>query len=208
MNRKGFMIRLESHLAVLTDTEKAEILFDMNEHFDIAESQGKTEEEIIEALGSPEDIAAQYLPESAERVQNSEQVVNSQHTFITQDIQNPQVSNKKAGKIVIAIIVGFFSITTIIPILFSFAMAILSLIVSGGAIVISGILGAFSGYIESIIPEIINGLPFGNLANLLFGISTICFGFLWTVGWIYVWRQYWKLIKLYFNFLINIMRLK
>jgi len=208
MNRTGFMIRLDSHLEILSDSEKAEIFADINEHFDIATSQGKTEEEIIQALGAPEDIAAQYVPQKLETATAEIILQGNQQTSQTQYTQVNEGNDAKGGKIALAIILAFFSITTILPVMFSIAMAIISLIISGGSIVFVGFIEALSGTIENVIPGLISGLPFGNTANIFFGIATICFGFLWTVGWLYVCKKYWILVKKYFTFFINILKLK
>lgn len=57
MNRDQFLIELESLLKGLSREERADILQDFEEHFAIGLSEGKTEEDISTALGSPHQIA-------------------------------------------------------------------------------------------------------------------------------------------------------
>ncbi|MCT4612912.1 MAG: DUF1700 domain-containing protein [Clostridia bacterium] len=58
MNKKDFLKKLEELLEGVP--EKGEIIYDYKEHFDIGNENGKSDSEIIEELGSPEDIAMQY----------------------------------------------------------------------------------------------------------------------------------------------------
>lgn len=57
MNNKQFMNELESSLKGLPDDERQDILRDFQEHFNIGLADGKTEEQIAESLGSPQQIA-------------------------------------------------------------------------------------------------------------------------------------------------------
>ena len=60
MNKMEFFKILEEGLIDFPAHESQEILYDYKEHFSNAQSDGKTEEEIIEELGDPYTIVNQY----------------------------------------------------------------------------------------------------------------------------------------------------
>jgi uncharacterized membrane protein len=57
MNEKQFLQELKSGLQKLPEAEQEDVLMDFEEHFSIGKEEGKTEEEIARALGSPQQIA-------------------------------------------------------------------------------------------------------------------------------------------------------
>lgn len=61
MTRKEFLTALNQYLVTLSPEEKADIISDYEEHFRVGLENGKTEEEIAAALGSPYDAASQFL---------------------------------------------------------------------------------------------------------------------------------------------------
>lgn len=69
MNKHTFLNELEYHLKGLPDEEKVEILQDFEEYFDIGEAEGKSEEDMVQSLGSPQklakDLEANYHVEKA-----------------------------------------------------------------------------------------------------------------------------------------------
>jgi len=70
MNKYQFMRILESSLERLPSNERLDIIQDFEEHFAIGLEEGKTEEEIVKSLGSPQQIAKEILAtHHLERVQ-------------------------------------------------------------------------------------------------------------------------------------------
>lgn len=61
MTKEQFLRQLESALKKLPKAEREDILQDYSEHFSIGMEEGKTEEEIASALGSPHQIAKELL---------------------------------------------------------------------------------------------------------------------------------------------------
>lgn len=61
MNKNQFQTKLEASLKKLPLNERRDILQDFEEHFIFGLKEGKTEEEISEALGSPEQIAKDMI---------------------------------------------------------------------------------------------------------------------------------------------------
>ncbi|KHD86797.1 HAAS signaling domain-containing protein [Heyndrickxia ginsengihumi] len=61
MGKEQFLKQLKSSLRKLSTEEREDILHDYEEHFTIGLSEGKTEEEIANSLGSPQQIAKEML---------------------------------------------------------------------------------------------------------------------------------------------------
>src|SRR5690554_4156948 len=70
MTKNQFIHQLEKELEKLPDAERQDILQDYREYFDIAVQEGKKEDAVSSALGSPRQLAkellAQYHMEQAE----------------------------------------------------------------------------------------------------------------------------------------------
>lgn len=61
MTKEQFLTELESQLKKLPKSDQEEILRDYNEYFTIAQSDGKLEHEVVQALGSPKQLAKELL---------------------------------------------------------------------------------------------------------------------------------------------------
>nr|WP_154894718.1 DUF1700 domain-containing protein [Paenibacillus xylanexedens] len=61
MNRQQFMQAMEIHLRPMEPQERAELLADYDQHFELGLQEGRTEEEIALELGRPEEIAREAL---------------------------------------------------------------------------------------------------------------------------------------------------
>lgn len=57
MNKLDFLEELRYYLRNLSSQDQKEIIQDFEEHFDMGRSEGKTDEEIVRSLGSPQQIA-------------------------------------------------------------------------------------------------------------------------------------------------------
>ncbi|WDZ63296.1 DUF1700 domain-containing protein [Paenibacillus polymyxa] len=61
MNRKQFLTEVEQRLSPLPAEVRNELLSDLSQHFDYGLVNGKSESEIANELGNPEDIAREAL---------------------------------------------------------------------------------------------------------------------------------------------------
>ena len=61
MNKETFLKQLDSSLTKLPQDERRDIIQDYEEYFSIGLEEGKTEEEIAAALGSPSQIAKELM---------------------------------------------------------------------------------------------------------------------------------------------------
>lgn len=78
MTRKEFLTALNQYLVTLSAEEKADIISDYEEHFRVGLENGKTEAEIAAALGSPYDVAAQFLDGDTQQKPNYTQPQRTQ----------------------------------------------------------------------------------------------------------------------------------
>jgi uncharacterized membrane protein len=61
MNKQEFLNELTNQLNKVPEHDRQEMLYDFEEHFEVALESGKTEEEITESLGNPKVIAKDLL---------------------------------------------------------------------------------------------------------------------------------------------------
>lgn len=134
--------------------EAREILNDFEEHFATGLSQGKTEEQIVQELGDPVEIAKEYGYE-----ENNKEVITVK----------PSVGSRVVyaiGLIFFDLIIGIALFATVFAIWILLWAVVLSLLVSSVAL----ILGSFFIAIASIIPwyfSIITGIALLGLTGLL-----------------------------------------
>ena len=64
MNRQQFIAQLRKGLGAMAESEKREILADYEEHFRMAGSEGRSEEQTAQALGNPRVIGRSYRIDS------------------------------------------------------------------------------------------------------------------------------------------------
>lgn len=89
MTKYEYMSKLSNALSPLPLQEKNDILNDFEEHFTAAMANGKTEEEISEALGNPENSAQQYLKETDVEVKNISPIQNTAPQMSPQSVMPP-----------------------------------------------------------------------------------------------------------------------
>ena len=72
MNKNQYISELSSHLAALSETERADILRDVEEHFREANNSGQSEESVIQQLGKPTSFADMMVAETkVNRINNA-----------------------------------------------------------------------------------------------------------------------------------------
>jgi uncharacterized membrane protein len=159
--KNEFLRRLEQLLANIPERDRQEILYDYVEHFQIGFENGKSEKELTEELGNPEDIARDLLADY--------------RSTRTEAVQ----SNRSAFK-VIMVSVGllFFNLVFILGPVVSIFAVYLGLCVTALALTISPILFIisilFNGFTDALV-NIFLSLMFGSLGGLL-GIGMFYFG--------------------------------
>lgn len=173
MNKNQFLTELEKHLKSLPAAERAEIISDYAEHFDIGTQQGRTQEEVAEALGTPAALAKQYR--ASYIVEQAESKLSFSNTF----------------RAVIAVVgLGFFNLLFILA-PFVFAVSILiflaalafSLTIVGPVLILGTVVTAIS------IPVFLLTNTVG-LISLSTGLTSL--GLLVGIGTYYLGRWFFK----------------
>lgn len=180
VNRDEFLFELESLLAGLSKEEKQDILQDFEEHFAMGILEGKSEEEIVRALGSPQQIAKEMKAHyHIEKVSESGTVVN-------------------IARAVWAVIgLGFFNLIIVLGPL----IAAVSIVCAGWIFSAGLALSPILVFMDAVIFQ--NGF---NLFNLFFSILLAGTGILVGIGMYYVTRLFIKGLVHYLKFNVNIVK--
>ncbi|MBC1968497.1 HAAS signaling domain-containing protein [Listeria marthii] len=121
MNKQDFLNELNQRLELLDPKERRELLSDYQEHFRNGIDAGKSEEQIVFDLGTPEEIATDILSERNIR----EEQVEAEYYYVPRKNQNANRSVSK--QILIGVGLFFLDICLIIPIMVSLWSLVISL---------------------------------------------------------------------------------
>ncbi|WLD92761.1 HAAS domain-containing protein [Alkalihalobacillus sp. AL-G] len=180
MTRSEFLNELERLLHELPESERKEILFDYNEHFEIGKEEGKSQHEVSESLGNPRTIAKELKADFR----------------INQAKENQSVSN--ISKAVIATLsLGFFNLVFVlgpffglVGIMIGLYATTLALIVTPIFILIKALLAENDQFMES----------------LFLIMATGGLGVLLSVGMIYLTKFVYIGVVKYLQFNVKIVR--
>lgn len=163
MNKELFLEQLKNGLSDFPENVLADILFDYKQRFESELALGKSEIEIIEELGNPNDIIKQYRDGQLKKYETNDNTepdythsyannfkdnLNETSSFIYPDDKHISVNNKKLKKIlklVLSVLIGFITLLlfsplivaipiTTITVLASLTIAIFAIIFGSGAI--------------------------------------------------------------------------
>lgn len=163
MNKNEFLKKLDIQLESLPYDERRDIMYDYEEHFKSGLADGKSEEQIADELGNPENIAASYVPNlhKSDRAQTEQGNINN-------------VRYSGSGMYNIPLLIGmiFFNILFIGVYLALWAV-LMALFVVGMALVISSIAILIVCIIRT--PLSFVTLPFNIINNPFLGFLTFVF---------------------------------
>jgi len=126
MTKYNFLNELERRLAKLPEEDRREIMQDYEEHFEFAVEAGKSDEAVIESLGSPEKIAKEVAAEY--HVELARETKDVSHAF----------------KAVLAVgALGFFNLVFVLGPAIAIGSVIFAFTVAGAAFVVSPVLLLF-----------------------------------------------------------------
>lgn len=209
MNRDEFLKILQEGLKDFPEVELNDILYDYKEHFDAALASGKTNEEIINELGNPNDLVNQYRsgyiqkydgPTTNNNKSNTNDYTNQNNNFKNNTSNYKKSSTDTTNQIIklLLIITGLIILgpiaTGIIATIFGIFVGFLGLtfgITAGGVALLLGssvtnILGFFT------IPAFIAEFPISVIALITLG------GFL---GFIFNILVAYYLCKLFYRYM-------
>ena len=190
MNKNEFMKALESHLVGIPAADKADILYDYDEHFRMGMDQGKTEEQVAEALGNPKTIGKQFKATVA--------VEQAQTTASTGNILRAVVAVISLGFFNLVFVLGPF--LGLVGVLIGLFAAASGLIVAGLGVLISALAFPVVGPFLSI-PSFLMANPLGLIA-LAIGLTSL--GLLLFIGMCYLSKLFYLVTVKYLKMNIRI----
>jgi uncharacterized membrane protein len=154
-------------------------MYDYEEHFRFGIESGKTEEEIVIALGDPSLIAKQY------RANQTIELANT----------NPSTKNI-FGAVLAAVSLGFFNLVIVLGPFIALVGVVFALFASAIAVIISGLALTIASIASPIFPGIISvPLNVPLTAITLFGVGTSALGLLFFIG-VYNVAKYFSIVTI------------
>lgn len=217
MNKKEFLNELKEHLVGLSKDDVKEIIEDYEEHFKVGKKKKRKEFEIAKSLGNPKEIAREVRKELKKDKESSsfesgliefwvgvKKTSKDIYFNLKKEIPNAVNSlarlfksgNKKRSswKIFGTVLLNF--ILTIVWI--GLLCLIFGLIISFGAVVISGIV-TFLVAIFSLSMPFAGALTNLFLSGLFAGIGLICIGMIFIILFSLLFKGFVKITKKYLN---------
>jgi uncharacterized membrane protein len=184
MNKKYFMDILSANLKGIPREEKFDIINDFEEHFAIGKENGRSEEELTEALGDPKLIARQMNASSL--------IKKAEETTSASNIARAIFASIGLGVLNIIFLLGpFIAVIAVILALFTSAIAITA----------AGITGFFGSMFSPLFSNYINSSILINPAVGIFTFLGIgAFGGLFFIGDIYLAKYTYRLTVRYLKF--------
>ncbi|MEH7239508.1 HAAS signaling domain-containing protein [Bacillus sp. JJ1562] len=160
MSKKQFLSILEKYLRKLPKNEIEEILQDYEEYFTIGVEKGKTESQIVEALGSPKQLAKELNAVNAINKAEENKSIKSMFTALM-SIMGLSVMN------CIIILVSLFVLLILTPFILAYIIGVPIMILSPLILIIMGFVNGFSTIGTGEIFESIKGLIIGSILAVL-----------------------------------------
>jgi uncharacterized membrane protein len=186
MNKKEFINKLASYLRGIPAEEKEDVIGDFEEHFKEGMAEGRTEEDIAEALGDPRALANQFkagiLVYQAEKTASPVNITRA--VFATLGL-------------------GFFNLMFVLGPFVVIACVLIALFAGAVALTAAGITVFFSTIFGPLFPEYVSTL-FNPAAAILGSVGVTCLGVLFFIGDMYIGKLLYKLFLRYIKFNIRI----
>ena len=202
MNREEYMKRLERALNGISESEKAEALQYYRDYFDDAGVEN--EQEVMEALGTPENLAETIKKEQMGQQDSFEQNVDSEDTYVgaTKENEDNKKKNKLSGGTIAAIVILAILAS---PIILTVAAAVASALVGVVAAIFSAVVSVIAVVLALILVVVIcivavfvfAGIsPFFSviLAGIALMVAGVCVFLIMAVVWLFSMALPW-LIK-------------
>lgn len=141
MTRNEFIRRLKAGLKGLPAEEVADIVADYEEHFEAGAAEGRSEQEVAEALGNPARLARELRFEAGMRNWETERTPSSAFAAIVGFM----------GLATIDILILLPIVLSVIGVIFALYLAVFAVFISGGFVLFVGPFQAFPGGIAAAI---------------------------------------------------------
>jgi len=181
MNKEEYLKKLDKLLKKLPEEDREDLILDYEEHFGIGLENGRTEEEISEALGDPENVAKQikadYMVKKAEDKPSPSSIIEA----------------------VLAVAgLGLFNLIFVAGPSLLLAVVIISLVVAGFAVIVIGILTMLSPLLQIFFPKYIHlpvqGGILGTLIMIVGGIGVTVMGTFFVIVMAYAANRFYKVV--------------
>lgn len=168
MHKNEFLKTLEVQLKGIRAEDRQEILYDYAEHFRNGLEEGKTEEEIADALGNPKTLAKQFKA-----------------SFMVEQAKDTASTGNVFRAVVAVISLGFFNLVFVLGPFLGILGVLLGLFAASAAVIISGV-AVFFGVIAHPILGAYLHIPSYLLDNIIgsiaLGTGLIALGLLMSIG--------------------------
>jgi len=195
MRREEFINQLDKLLRNMPENERKDVIYDYEEHIQIAVENDLDEEKVIQSLGTPESIAKQYKVKKY--------IDKAEKSGSTTSVFRAILATVGLGFFNIVFILGPF--IAVLGILIAFATVAVAFVIAGAGLILGGMF-----------PQLINGIQLQSIAvgaqgsitaGLLFGgVGTMCLGGLTGLGTIGVTKGFLNMTIKYLRLNINIIR--
>lgn len=219
MTKELFLEILKDGLSDFPEGELSDILYDYKEHFDVGFASGKSEEEIIEELGEPNNIVAQYRngylkkyeksseDESEDSNTSNSYNTDSNYSYNNNNNDNSNTTYSKSNSFIISAIIVILTLILFGPIAAGIALTFIGIFFGliGGSlgllIATSGIL--FGKFVTNTVdifkfPEFMLNFPDSVLVLIFFG--SLCLFILSLICLYYLIKQYLRWLKRLINY--------
>jgi len=190
MNRKEFFKDLSKYLRGIPREDEEDIINDFEEHFDMGEKEGRTEEDLAKSLGDPKALANQFKAS----------IVVAQAEKETTAVNITRAVFATLG-------LGFFNLIFVLGPFIAVIAVLFSFFVTGISISAAGIVGLLGTIFSPLFPEYFN-LIVNPAVGIFASIGAICFGVLFFIGTIYLTKGFFRLFIKYIQFNARIVKKK
>ncbi|MGL5354628.1 MAG: DUF1700 domain-containing protein [Clostridium sp.] len=215
MTKELFLEILKDGLSDFPEGELSDILYDYKEHFDVGFASGKSEEEIIEELGEPNNIVDQYrngyLKKYEENQEDESEDFNNSNTHNTtsNDSTNSNTTTNfnKSNSFIISAIIIILTLILFGPLAAGIALTFLGIffcLMGGSLALIIATVGILVGkFVTNTVgvfqfPEFMLNFPDSVLVLIFFG--SLCLFIFSIISLYYLIKQYLRWLKQLINF--------
>lgn len=150
LDKNEFINKLHINLHNISEEEKRDILMDYEEHFQVGLERGLSEEEISKNLGNPENIAKQF-----------------RYSSLVNKAEEKTTPINIIRLVIAGIGLGFFNLILGLPFIFTAIVLLLTGILLGASVSISGLSFFVATILEPLNLSFISMVPIPNITSRL-----------------------------------------
>lgn len=188
MDKKEFMEKFSRSLKGISGQEKEDIIVEIEQHFDMGISEGRTEQELAESLGNPlvlgRQLKATALVDIAEKDASAGNIVRAVFASLGLGILN-----------LVFVLGPFVLIGGVLLVLFAAAVAVSA----------TGITGFFASMFGPLLPQYFSSMVHP-VAGVFGSLGITCLGLLFFIADIYLARALYRIFIKYIRFNIKIIK--